>query len=257
MFNKIDKKIIQSISQQFFCIFSYHEYSSLPYEEDEYNEIKFLDERDKFFYYLLINLLDSFSCRRNFKTNDYLYIFSEKEPIEEIIDNHFKSLFYIDKLNLYNYKNQAEYRIAMIVYLRSWSEILDYEYKNKKKMIRKYGDKINTVNFISSNSEIEKVYCFRNFSRTYKRKPTTKYKFSVSSYIDLYASISEKQLLVERIFKYLNKSKQRLNKEEFEIINPRISGNENIYFTKANELSHRCCNPGGFTLRFSAGYLVF
>lgn len=263
-FNKINQKLLESISQHFFCVFERHQYTSIhPDEENGNNKTTLLGEKDRFFYYLLAGLLESFSLRKRFKNNKYLYIFSETESIEEVISNHFNTIIHINKINLYNYKKIPEYKIAISLYLRSWSEVIKHRSKNDKKNNSKYIGKLHslyindhsTVNFISSQLEIEKLYCFRNYYFVYKRRNL--HKFSSASTIDIYLNSSDKQILVEIIFKYLNKGKEYLNKEDFEIISPRINGDEAIYFTKNKDTSHIYSNYGRFTLQFSTGYLLF
>lgn len=249
--HKIEQQIIKILLEKhFLMVYSQDYYFSLYSYHNERKLRKFLTEKEFLCYYLLLSILDTLHHNRKEEIIDkYLYIFSENEPAEELLEKYFKNILSFNNVFLLENDLEKNQGYFLSLNISAWTEtsFIDEENISVKNNGKKKYNTI-TANFISSSSEIKTLYSLKNFyfSQLLHENSTNKRRQRFLSFWGISLERTKFKNLLLIIIKYLNNGEVQLNKEEFEKIEDIISGNGVIYFTKSKELGFLCNNKNRY-----------
>jgi hypothetical protein len=242
--HKIEKQILKTLSEKHFLMASFQDYLFSIYDYfDERVLDEFLTKKEALCFYLLLSMLDTLHHNNKKAINEkYLYIFSEKEHAEDLLENYFRNLLSLSKVYFSEPNFQENHDYSLLLNMSTWTE-LEFTIEEKHLVRNKSKDKDSPIisHFINSSSELNTIYSLKNFSysewnqENYKNK--RKYRF-----FDVNLGFARVKNVMQISLKYLNNGTSYLSKEEFDGIKDITEGNEIIYFTKSKELGVTCSN---------------
>ncbi len=242
--HKIEKQIIKILSEKHFLMASFQDYFFSIYDYLDERELdKFLTKKETLCFYLLLSLLDTLHHNNKKAINEkYLYIFSEKEHAEDLLENYFRDILSLSKVYFSEPNFQENYNYSLLLNISTWTELeFTIEEKHLVRNKRKAKDSPIIAHFINSASELNTIYSLKNFSYSdwYQENPKNKRKYR---FFGVNLGFMRVKNVMKIFLKYLNSGISHLSKEEFDDIKDINAGNEAIYFTKSKELGVACAN---------------